>query len=830
MVKASTGTVEAVKKPTSEYTAEDIVKLEGLEGIRKRPGMYIGGPTLDGLHQLVYEIVSNSIDEALVGRCSKINVLLNGDGSCSVADDGHGIPVGIHPKYKIPAVQMVFCDLHAGGKFDNKAYNVSGGLHGIGLKAVNALSEWTEVEVKQDGKIHHQRYERGHVKTNLKVLGPSDSHGTKVTFFPDSQIFKETIEFHFATVAARLRELAFLCKGVTIHLRDERGDEPKEENFHYANGIQEFVAFKNRNKVKIHENVIYVHRTMGEVEVECALQWTDQETPDAFLAYTNLIANRDGGTHLTGMRKGMTRALTKFSTRWLERNGAKKESVPTGDDFREGLVGVISVKVKSPQFSNQTKDRLLNREVESAVDQIISEQLEIYMEEHPKEADAIVKRSILAARAREAAKKAREVVRKGAMGLGGLPGKLADCQSKDPGESELYLVEGDSAGGTAKQGRERATQAILPLRGKILNVEKAQLAKMLQHEEIRTIITALGTGIGHDDFNMEKLRYHKIIIMTDADVDGSHIRTLLLTFFFRQMPQLVHKGNIYIAQPPLYHVKKGKKEEYVLSDKQMNDTLMRLGLSNSKFTRIASGKTKAEELEGGKLRELLELLVRLDEFSGLLRKKGIDFNRYLAQWDGKRGSLPSYIVLFEGKAHYFHSDEELIKFSEEQTKKHKGDFALITEDDSYSSKKKDGALQIEVHIAPKIAETVKKLEARGYSTSDWIPPAEDTKPRFSVADTEGKTHEVRTLAEALNAVREIGGQGLTIKRFKGLGEMNAEELWETTMDPARRTLLKVTLEDEEAAGDMFTILMGDQVEPRREFIEKHALDAKNLDI
>ena len=817
------------KKKGSDYTAADIVRLEGLEGIRKRPGMYIGGPTLEGLHQLVYEIVSNSIDEALVGRCSAISVTLNDDGSCSVSDDGHGIPVGINPKYKIPAVQMVFCDLHAGGKFENKAYNVSGGLHGIGLKAVNALSEWTEVEVRIDGGLHHQRYERGKVKSDLRALGPTDGHGTKVSFFPDSQIFKDTIEFHYATISSRLRELAFLCKGVTINISDQRGAEPKEDTFHYADGIKEFVAYKNRNKVKIHNEVVYISKQSGDTEIECALQWTDSEAPESFLAYTNLIANRDGGTHLTGLRKGVTRALSKFSTRWLERNGTKKDRMPTGDDFREGLVGVISVKVKVPQFSNQTKDKLLNREVESAVDSAMSESIEIYMEEHPKAAAAIVRRAILAARAREAAKKAREVVRKSAMAVGGLPGKLADCQSKKSEECEVYLVEGDSAGGTAKQGRDRRIQAILPLRGKILNVEKAQVAKMLQHEEIRTIITALGAGFGRDEFNLEKLRYSKVIIMTDADVDGSHIRTLLLTFFFRQMPELVASGHVYIAQPPLYHVKKGKKEEYVLSDKQMNDTLMRLGLSGSSLSSIGNnGKSAVKDLSGAKLRELLELLVKLEEYSILVRKKGLDFGRYISQWNKKSGSLPMYVIVLDGEVHYFHSDDELMKFSAQQTKARKGDFVLVTEEDYYSGRKSDGALQVEIHLAPKIGEAIKKLQVRGFEPQDWAA-GEDTKMRFSITNND-ESHEVKCLYDALEKVRELGGTGLTIKRFKGLGEMNAEELWETTMNPDNRTLLQVTLEDEEAASDIFTILMGDQVEPRREFIEKYALDVKNLDI
>lgn len=820
------------KQKQAEYTAEDIVKLEGLEGIRKRPGMYIGGPTTEGLHQLVYEIVSNSIDEALVGRCESISVTLLADGSCSVEDDGHGIPVGINSQTGMPAVTMVFCDLHAGGKFNNKAYNVSGGLHGIGLKAVNALSEWTTVEVRQNGKVHHQRYERGKVATDLKEIGPTTEHGTKVTFYPDKEIFVESIEFHSATIAARLRELAFLCAGVHITLRDLRGEEEKTENFHYADGIREYVAFKNRNKTKIHDDVIWISRGTETGGVDCAIQWTDSEAAESILAFTNLIPNRDGGTHLTGVRKGVTRALTKYAARWLEKNGTKKDTMPSGDDFREGLVGVVSVKTQNPQFSNQTKDKLLNREMESLVDQALSEALEIYLEEHPKQADAIVRRSILAARAREAAKKAREVVRKGAMVLGGLPGKLADCQSKKPEQCELFLVEGDSAGGTAKQGRDRSFQAILPLRGKILNVEKAQLAKMLQHEEIRTIITALGCGIGRDEFNLDKLRYHKIVIMTDADVDGSHIRTLLLTFFFRQMPILVEKGFIYIAQPPLYKIRKGKKEEYVISEREMNDSLMRLGIQGSKLTMLGKGnQPEGEGFEGPRLRELLELAVRLEETGAILRKRGVDVDKYLAQWDAENGTLPTYLVQWEGKSHWFHDDVSLEAFSKAQTQKHAGEFALITEEDYWSGRKDKGALLVEIHMAQKVVDVVKKLEVRGIRPQDWAGEAGAMRFRVEMeSKNEGNLNRTFTaLRQVLAAIRESGREGLDIQRFKGLGEMNDDQLWDTTMDPASRTLLQVTLEDEQAADEMFTVLMGEVVEPRREFIEKHALEVKNID-
>ncbi len=816
------------KRSTASYTADDIVRLEGLEGIRKRPGMYIGGPTVEGLHHLVDEIVSNSIDEALAGRCSSITVMLNADGSCSVSDDGLGIPVGVNSQTGIPAVTMVFCDLHAGGKFSDKVYNVSGGLHGIGLKAVNALSDWTEVEVKREGTLYHQRYERGKIASDLKEVGPTEGTGTKVRFFPDATIFQDTIVFHYATLAKRLRELAFLCKGIRISLIDQRGDEPKEETFHYAEGIKEFVAYRNRSKTTIHKEVISISREdKGGSSLECALQWIDSETPEFLQAYTNLISNRDGGTHLTGLRKGLSRALGKYAARWIERHGTKKDRQPSGDDFREGLVGVLSVKVSEPQFSNQTKDKLLNRDIESFVDSAVNEELTIYLEEHPKAAEAIVRRAIIAARAREAAKKAREIVRKGAMQIGGLPGKLADCQSKEAKESELYLVEGDSAGGTAKQGRDRRTQAILPLRGKILNVEKAQVAKMLQHEEIRTIITALGSGIGKDDFDLSKLRYHKVIIMTDADVDGSHIRTLLLTFFFRQMPSLVEKGHVYIAQPPLYKVKKGKKEEYVISDREMNATLLRLGLQKVALSRVEESKDSENSMSGAKLRELLEILVKLEEFASIMAKRGINFLDYLAQWKDDDALLPEYIVRWKDTNHYFYNDRELMAFCAEQTKVEGGDFSLITEEDHWSGAQVQGALQIECHLAPKIIELIKRLQARGFSVEDWLGSNEVSK-RFEITSEEESFYH-SSLRTILGQVRTFGQRGLDIQRFKGLGEMNADQLWDTTMDPSVRTLLQVTLEDETRADEIFTILMGEQVEARREFIEKNALEVKNID-
>ncbi|MCC7508464.1 MAG: DNA gyrase subunit B [Planctomycetes bacterium] len=835
----------------AEYSADDLIRLEGLDGIRKRPDMYIGGRDVNGLHHLVFEIVANSVDEALAGRCSTIVVEFNQDGSATVTDDGHGIPVGINKQTGKPGVEMVLTDLHAGGKFEGKAYNTAGGLHGIGLKAVNACSQWTKVTVWQGGKEHVIEFARGKKSKDLKATGSAEKTGTRISFLPDSELF-EVIDFKYPAVAVRLRELAFLAKGLTIKLVDHRG-EGKEEIFHFKEGIKEFVAWHNRNKTKINEDVCYGHKMVNqgqadEVDVEAAFQWCDGEGELPTHTYGNYINNPFGGTHQTGFRKGITRGLTRYLNRYLEKKGkdVKKITMPTGDDFREGLYAVISVKVKNPQFEGQTKVRLLNREVEGAVDSVVADALETYLEEHPKSAERICEHSLLAARAREAARKAREVVRKGALQTGFLASKLADCLTKNKDEAELYIVEGDSAGGSAKQGRERMFQAILPLRGKILNVEKATLAKMLQHQEIQNLIASIGTGIGTEEaskggFDLSKLRYSKVIIMTDADVDGSHIRTLLLTFFYRQLPQLIDTGHIYVAQPPLYKVTRKKKSEYVRSDREMNDTLMRMGIEGAsmRVPKEMDIDAKGRDFNGAQMRsEIFERLIKLEEFAAKLARKGVNPNRYFARFNEAHHSLPTSVVFSEDKAHYFHDHEadalnKFIKGREDKgvtvmTPAERANKESELAAGTIDSGKVEELIELP-ELAEQVADVVNQLHVRGFPA--WaINGRENQAEQFMLRFDDSEEVPCLSLNDLLHKVREHGREGISIQRYKGLGEMNADELWETTMDPGNRVLLKVTMDDADAADEMFTILMGDQVEPRRQFIERHALEVKNLDI
>jgi DNA gyrase subunit B len=842
----------AAKNATaSEYSADDLIRLEGLDGIRKRPDMYIGGRDVNGLHHLVFEIVANSVDEALAGRCDTIIVEFNKDGSCTVTDDGRGIPVGINKQTGKPGVEMVLTDMHAGGKFEGKAYNTAGGLHGIGLKAVNACSDWTHVIVWQDGKEHRIEFARGKKTKDLHETGETEKHGTRVSFLPDATIF-ETTEFKYAPVASRLRELAFLAKGLTIKLRDHRG-EGKEEIFHFKDGIKEFVAWHNRNKTRINDDVVYAQKVVNEgtdeeVAVEAAFQWCEGEGELPTHTYGNYINNPFGGTHLTGFRKGLTRGLGRYITRYIEKKGkGKKAVIPGGDDYREGLYAVVSVKVKNPQFEGQTKVRLLNREVDSAVDQVVSEALETFLEEHPKAAEKICEHALLAARAREAARKAREVVRKGALQTGFLASKLADCLTKNRDEAELYIVEGDSAGGSAKQGRERTYQAILSLRGKILNVEKATLAKMLQHTEIQNLIASIGTGIGSEEpgkggFDLSKLRYKKIIIMTDADVDGSHIRTLLMTFFYRQLAQLIEAGHVYVAQPPLYKVTRKKHSEYVRSDREMNDTLMRMGIDSATLTVPKDMEIGASgrEYTGGKLRtEVFERLIKLEELAGKVARRGVNPQRYWARFDSEHGTLPTRMIFSEDKAHYFHPHEEEGRLAEFIQKREAAGFKVLTAAERMNLETEVSAgAEIELdkvdemvelfELAEQGGEIIQQLEVRGFPA--WaIHGRENQAVQFMLRLDEEEAPSL-SLMEVLNKVREHGRQGISIQRYKGLGEMNADELWETTMNPENRVLMKVTMEDADAADEMFTILMGDQVEPRRQFIERHALEVKNLDV
>jgi DNA gyrase subunit B len=830
---------EAVDK----YDASKIDKLEGLEAVRKRPGMYIGDPDERGLHHCVFEVLDNSIDEHLAGYCKRIDVTIHVDGSVSIRDDGRGIPVDIHPKFKIPAVELVLTNLHAGGKFGQGAYKYSGGLHGVGAKCVNALSDWFKVEVSRDGQVYHMAFERGKTTQKLEVIGKSKNTGTLITFKPDATIFTITIEFKFETLANRLRELAFLNPGVEIVLADERV-ENKKETFFYKDGIEEFVKQLGKSKQPIHpkplvlsgKREIKVENKEDEVFVDCVMQYNDSYT-DQILCFANSIPNPDGGTHLTGFRTALTRAINTYA----KQNNLLKEKDPTisGDDVREGLVCVLSVKLPHPRFESQTKVKLVNTEIDGVVSSIVYEGLMAYCDANPSIAKKIIEKGLLAARAREAARKARETVRKSALTGGGLPGKLADCSDRDPANTEIYIVEGDSAGGSAKQGRDRKFQAILPIRGKLINVEKARLDKVLQNNEIRTMITAVGTGIGDGEgegsFNLEKLRYHKIIIMTDADVDGSHIRTLLLTFFYRQMPALIKGGFVYIAQPPLYQISRKKRVEYVEDDAQLNKILIQIATDEVRLRNIADGK----EMSQSQLAEILELLESLDKFARAIRRHGGDFSDYIEHRNAQTGELPRHLVKVRSgndeSVHYFHTEEELAKFSSENPdlrlfgNEEEGDTEVL-EKEKVKNGQSRRARHVELHESKAILELLGKLRNKGLAIEHYS--AQD-KPLFELIEGEGEkqtTKPLFSIAEILDGVLEVGRRGIQIKRFKGLGEMNAAQLFETTMDPAKRKLLRVDLTDAVEAEEMFSRLMGDEVEPRRQFIEDNALNVRNLDI
>ncbi len=828
--------VEAAEK----YDASKIDKLEGLEAVRKRPGMYIGDPDERGLHHSVFEVLDNSIDEHLAGFCNKIEVTIHVDGSVSIKDDGRGIPVDIHPKFKIPAVELVLTNLHAGGKFGQGAYKYSGGLHGVGAKCVNALAEWFKVEVYRDGKVYHMAFARGVTTQKLEVIGKSRHNGTLITFKPDAEIFTITTEFKFDMLANRLRELAFLNPGVEIVLTDERA-ENKAETFYYRDGIDQFVKQLSKNKSPLHAKPIaLVGKRQTKVEnqdedvfVDCVLQYTESYT-DQILCFANSIANPDGGTHLTGFRSALTRGINQYA----KQNNLLKEKDPTisGDDVREGLVCVLSVKLPNPRFESQTKVKLVNTEIDGIVSSIVYEGLMSFFDANPSVAKKVVEKGLLAARAREAARKARETVRKSALTGGGLPGKLADCSDRDPANTELYIVEGDSAGGSAKQGRDRKFQAILPIRGKLINVEKARLDKVLQNTEIQTMITAIGTGIGDGEgegaFNLEKLRYHKVIIMTDADVDGSHIRTLLLTFFYRQMPQLIKRGFVYIAQPPLYQITRRKRVEYVDDDARLNGILIELGTEDVRLKNLADGK----ELTEKQLAEIIELLDSLDKYVRALRRHGGDFGDYVEHRQSKSNELPRHLVKVregnEEKVHYFHTEEELAQFGAANP-----DLGLFGEEETEAEEKvksKNGptrrAHHVELHESKAIAELLARLSKKGFAVEHYS--AQD-EPLFELIEGEGDNAKVKPLfsiPEILTGVKEAGKRGLQIKRFKGLGEMNPKELFETTMSPGRRKLLRIDLTDAVEAEEMFTKLMGDEVEPRRQFIEDNALNVRNLDV
>jgi len=820
---------------SANYDAAQLGKLEGLEAVRKKPGMYIGGTDERALHHCVSEVLDNSVDEHLAGHCDRIEVNIHVDGSISIRDNGRGIPVDIHPQYKIPGVEMVLTTLHSGGKYGQGGYKFSGGTHGVGAKCVNAVSEWFEVEVSRDDKVYHMEFERGKTTTKLEVIGKSKDTGTLITFLPDSEIFRETIEFKTDIIAQRLRELAFLNSGLEIIFADERKTAAEPERFFYKNGIEEFVKQLNKSKEPLHPKPIAFRKETKEklddkdieVHVEVVLQYNDSYN-DQVLCYTNTVHNPDGGTHLSGFRSAVTRAINQYA----KSNELLKEKDPqiTGDDVREGLTAVISVKHSDPKFESQTKVKLLSPEVERIVGSVSYEGLMSYFDANPPIAKRIVDKGLNAARAREAARKAREAVRKSALTGGGLPGKLADCSDRDPENTELYIVEGDSAGGSAKQGRDRKFQAILPIRGKLINVEKARLDKVLQNNEIRTMITAIGTGIGDGEgegaFNLEKLRYHKIIIMTDADVDGSHIRTLLLTFFYRQMPQLVKQGFVYIAQPPLYGVTRKKKTDYIDDDLELNRLLLQNGTEEVKLKNVSDGR----EFTPKQLEEILTLLESLDKHATYIRRLGGDFGDYVDQ-RAKDGTLPQFMIKVrdgnDEKVHYFLSNTEVDEFKSANNDLFGGDTEIERRKDTPTRRAKVSDLHLE---SKAITDLLGKLAKKGFSVEHY---AGQDKPLFEIHEGEGERAVVKPLfsiPEILTAVKETGRRGLSIQRFKGLGEMNPKQLFDTTMNPANRKLLRVDLTDLVEAEEMFVKLMGDEVEPRRQFIEDNALNVRNLDV
>jgi DNA gyrase subunit B len=793
------------------YDSSSIQVLEGLAAVRRRPAMYIGDTSVKGLHHCVFEVVDNSIDEALGGYARTIEVVIRADGSLSVTDDGRGIPVDIHKTEGVPAVEVIMCKLHAGGKFDKSSYSVSGGLHGVGVSCVNALSEWLEVQISRDGHVHEQTFRRGAKATELQVTGSTDRTGTTVTFKPDPEIF-ETLEFSYEILGKRLRELAFLMgkNDVRITLAEEATG--REDEFSYPNGLEDFINFINENKEPIHKPILVIDSEVMDgkgspVHIDVALQYNDSYREDVY-CFVNNIYTTEGGTHLSGFRSGLTRVLNTYAKR--ESMLKPNEVAPSGEDFREGLAAVISVKLAEPQFESQTKIKLGNREVEGIVASVVNDRLTALLEENPAIGRSIINKALLAARAREAARRQRDLVRrKGALASGNLPGKLADCQSRVRDETELFLVEGDSAGGTAKLARDRKYQAILPLRGKILNVEKARLDKMLNHEEIQVIITALGTGFGADDFDIGKLRYGKVIIMTDADVDGSHIRTLLLTFFYRQMLELMQAGRIYIAAPPLYKLVYRKKARYITDEKELKRVLLTLGADSARLTVLPDGRT----IEGAELERLVRHVSSLDQHADrLAEERGGPGLREVLRQVAEAGNVPRVRVIApEGRFRFFSDRDAARAWIAGQTG---------GAPESYTTS--------ESHETEALTLLLDGL-------AEWQLGARDCygqrgTPRFRIAVEDEDVGEFEGLLDVVDRVRALGEKGVDIQRYKGLGEMNADQLWESTMNPETRSLHPVTLEDEVEADHLFSVLMGPGVEPRRQFIEQHALEVRNLDV
>ncbi len=799
-----------------EYTADSIKVLEGLEAVRKRPAMYIGSTGSVGLHHLVYEIVDNSVDEAMAGFCKNIDVIIHIDNSVTVIDDGRGIPTEMHSTQKRSAAEVALTVLHAGGKFDSDVYKVSGGLHGVGVSVVNALSEWLDLEIKQAGKVFQQRYERGVPQAPLAVAGTTTQTGTKITFKPDFQIFEDR-EYSYDILSQRLRELAFLNRGLKISIQDERSG--KKQTFYYEGGIASFIEYLNKNKTPLHPSPIYLSKEREGIFVEIALQYNDSYVEQVF-SFANNINTQEGGTHLVGFKAALTRTVNAYAVAGsLLKNGTEALS---GEDVREGLTAVVSVRLSNPQFEGQTKTKLGNSEVKGIVEAMVNDSLGAYLEENPLVARKVAEKALNAARAREAARKARELTRrKGVLDSTSLPGKLADCQEKDPALSELFIVEGDSAGGSAKQGRDRKNQAILPLKGKILNVEKARFDKMLSSDEIKVLITALGTGIGPEEFDIAKLRYHKIVIMTDADVDGAHIRTLLLTFFYRQMPQIVERGYLYIAQPPLFKIKRGKTERYIKDDSRMEDFLLDLAAEDIElFSPEQNGWLAAERLTAA-LKKLVQFEKTLDKFRrkrldvmvlrALLLDKGFGKSS-LKEEEKLRAaatSIEAYLKQYHPKTHMdwaIEKDEEHESLKLRFDSKYDAAHSSIIFDENFVTTPEFRELQ---SLSPAL------LGLGG--------------PPYRVRE-KGEEKTFNDTGKLVRHVLDLGKKGLAIQRYKGLGEMNPEQLWQTTMDPATRTFLQVTIEDSVKADEIFTILMGDQVEPRRTFIQRHALEVKNLDI
>jgi DNA gyrase subunit B len=841
-------------KPTPKkggiYSADSIQVLEGRDAVRKRPAMYISNTDTLGLHHLVYEVVDNSIDEAMAGHCTRIDIDIHTDGSISIIDNGRGIPVDPHPKFKDKStVEVVMTTLHAGGKFDNEAYQFSAGLHGVGVSVVTFLSEWVEVEVKTGGNVWQQRFESGIVAGPIRKTGATKLTGTRIRFKPDATIFTTT-EFSFDTLSSRLRELAFLNAGIQITLTDERADRRSQWKFN--GGVVEFVRHLNESKNPLFKNPIHFNKSrefekndgsgkIERMELEVAIQYNDTFN-ETVMSFANNINTRDGGSHLSGFRKALTRIINDYAKKSDQAKKLKEGGVQ-GEDVREGLTAVISVKISNPQFEGQNKGRLLNAEVAGWVEQMVNEALSEFLEENPPVARRIIDKVITAARARVAARKAREIVRKSALDFTSLPGKLADCSEKDPELCELYIVEGDSAGGSAKQGRDRHFQAILPLRGKIINVEKARLDHVLSNNEIRTMITALGTGIGQESYDVSKLRYSKIIIMTDADVDGAHIRTLLLTFFYRHMRDLIERNHIYIAQPPLYRVKKGKQEKYLDNEADKERYLLDLAFEGLELAYAPkNGSSPALRLSKKELKALLDDIIELRVKAQQLRRKGLSLEQYMAlRNDG--GQLPRFQITVDETVHYAYNQEELEelrdRFSKALDEQGAQQGELFEKNgDAETDEEASPRGEVEIVEAESVARILKSVEKLGLPAEYVLPREFEIDPEkpfevfypLTLTDQEGREWGANSLPEVLERVQEIGSKGISIQRYKGLGEMNPEQLWETTMDPRTRRLLSVKLDDDVAADRMFNILMGDQVQPRRKFIQQNATGVRNLDV